>query len=176
MSNSGSRTFKASSHRSLYERDYYTWALEQAHVLEEKRAQDLDWDNLAEEVEDLARRDVDSLRNQLARLLAHLLKWQVQPSRRSNSWRASIRGARDQIRELLDESPGLKSRISELFKRAYRAGLNLAIEETNLNESRFPAACPWTFEQATSEDFWPDSLNRADQRSGNDSRSNRKRH
>lgn len=39
---------------SLYERDPYTWALEQARALRERRAAAVDWDNLAEEVEDLA--------------------------------------------------------------------------------------------------------------------------
>jgi hypothetical protein len=140
---------------NLYERDYYTWALEQARALREKRIEELDWENLAEEVGDLARRDAHSLRSQLARLLAHLLKWQLQPTRRTNSWRGSIRGARDAIRELLDESPGLKPRLPELLEKAYRAGVNLAVEETNLDVSRFPAASPWTFEEAINEDFWP---------------------
>src|SRR5215471_12924999 len=103
MSNSESRNFKPSSHGNLYERDYYTWALEQARALQERRAERLDWDNLGEEVADLARRDVHSLRSQLARLLAHLLKWQHQPRRRSNSWRASIRTARREMRDLLNE-------------------------------------------------------------------------
>lgn len=160
MSNSNSRDFKPSSHGSLYERDYYTWAVEQARVLQDRRAHDLDWDNLAEEVADLARRDAHSLRSQLARLVAHLLKWQLQPVRRTNSWRASIRAARDEIRELLDESPGLKSRLSELYQKAYRAGINLAIEETNMDQSRFPVSSPWKFEQALDDDFWPDCADR----------------
>jgi Domain of unknown function DUF29 len=141
---------------SLYERDYYTWALEQARALHKRQVEELDWDNLAEEVEDLARRDARSLRSQLARLLAHLLKWQVQPTRRTNSWRASIQGARNEIRELLEESSGLKARLPELSEKAYGAAVTLAVEATNLDESRFPASSPWTFEQAMEEDFWPE--------------------
>ena len=155
MTNSVSPVSDSNPRSGLYERDYYSWALNQARALQERRIEELDWENLAEEVEDLARRDAHSLRSQLARLLAHLLKWQLQPTRRTNSWRGSIRGARDAIRELLDESPGLKPRLPELFQRAYRAGVNLAVEETNLNESRFPASSPWSFEQAMNENFWP---------------------
>ena len=139
----------------LYQRDYYTWALEQARALQERRIAELDWENLAEEVGDLGRSEARGLSSQLTRLLAHLLKWQLQPTRRTNSWRGSIRGARDAIREFLDESLGLKPRLPELFEKAYRAGINLAIEETNLDLSRFPAASPWTFEEAMNEDFWP---------------------
>jgi hypothetical protein len=154
MANSASPVSN-SSPLSLYERDYYTWALNQARALQERRVEDLDWENLAEEVEDLARRDAHSLRSQLARLMAHFLKWQLQPRKRTNSWRGSIRGARREIRGLLDESPGLKSRLPELFSKAYEAAVDLACEETNLELSRFPASCPWSFEQAMDDAFWP---------------------
>jgi hypothetical protein len=40
-----------------YQLDPYAWALEQARLLRERRAAELDWDNLAEEIEDLARRN-----------------------------------------------------------------------------------------------------------------------
>jgi hypothetical protein len=37
----------------LYERDYYRWAQEQASALREHRPDQIDWENLAEKVEDL---------------------------------------------------------------------------------------------------------------------------
>jgi Domain of unknown function DUF29 len=146
-----------SSSNRLYERDYYTWTLQQARALQERQVEILDWDNLADELSDLGRSEARSLRSQLRRVLAHLLKWNFQARRKNNSWRASIRGARNEIRELLDESPGLKSRLAELFEKAYEAAVNLACEETNLAPSSFPARCPWTFDQAIDNDFWPDS-------------------
>ena len=154
-----------SSSNSLYELDYYTWALKQERALQERRVEELDWENLAEEVGDLGRSEARNLRSQLARLLAHLLKWQLQPTRRTNSWRGSIEGARDEIRELLAESPGLKSWLSELFQKAYRAAVNLALAETNLD--KFPASSPWSFDQAMDDDFWPNSDERSPRKSAN---------
>ena len=148
--------------KDLYERDYYTWALEQARALRERRAEALDWEMLAEEVEDLARSEARTLKSQLARLLAHLLKWHFQAARRTrseataNSWRGSIEDARDDIRDLLEESPGLKNRLPELFVKAYAAAVRRARRETRLDKSVFPAQCPWSFEQATDEQFWPE--------------------
>jgi hypothetical protein len=158
-----------SSGNSVYERDFYTWALEQARALQERRVDALDWENLSDEVGGLARSEARTLRSQLARLLAHLLKWQLQSALRtrsrssSNSWRGSVEGARDEVRELLDENPGLKPRVPELFAKGYKAAVNLATEETGLDESKFPASCPWTFEQAMDEGFWPDSVETAQQ-------------
>lgn len=147
---------------SLYARDYYTWALEQGRALRERRPDALDWDNLAEELEDLARSDARSLKSQLARLMAHLLKWQLRaaPRKRSkrtaNSWRASIEGVRDEIRDLLDESPGLKRLMPELFRKAFPMAVNRAGQETGLAKSVFPSSCPWSFEQVMADDFWPE--------------------
>jgi hypothetical protein len=60
--------------RSLYERDPYSWALEQARALRERRTAMPDWDNLAEEVEDLAGRHADSLKSYCRVLVEQLLK------------------------------------------------------------------------------------------------------
>src|SRR3954447_1984404 len=102
-----------------YERDYYSWALEQAALLRERRLAELDFDNLAEEVEDLGRSMADQLGSRYETLLMHLLKWEFQPDKRSNSWAGTIRRERSRIEKLLIKNPGLKSRRAELFNDAY---------------------------------------------------------
>ncbi|MFZ0887616.1 MAG: DUF29 domain-containing protein [Candidatus Binataceae bacterium] len=148
--------------QDLYARDYHAWALDQARALRDRRPDALDWDGLAEELEDLARSEARSLKSQLARLLAHLLKWQLQAAlrtrskRTANSWRASIEGARQEIRDLLDESPGLKRLLPELFPKAFAMAVNLAGQETGIDKSVFPPRCPWSFEQVMDENFRPE--------------------
>ena len=139
----------------LYERDFYSWALEQAELLRERRFAELDLENLAEEIDGLARGEARELRSRYATLLMHLLKWEIQPERRSPSWKATIVRERVEIEDHLDEDPGLKPRQSELFARAYRSARAGAAAETDLPLSRFPAACPYTHEQATDEAFRP---------------------
>ncbi|BAZ91454.1 hypothetical protein NIES932_29630 [Raphidiopsis curvata NIES-932] len=39
----------------LYDQDFYTWALQQAQLLREKKFQQVDWDHIIEEIEDLGR-------------------------------------------------------------------------------------------------------------------------
>jgi hypothetical protein len=55
--------------RSLYERDYYTWALQQARALKERRLEELDWENLSDEVASLAKTERSELRSWLEVLL-----------------------------------------------------------------------------------------------------------
>jgi hypothetical protein len=144
-----------------YQRDPYSWALEQARVLRERRATELDWDNLAEEVEDLARRDAHALQNNCEVLIAHLLKLThaSESLRRRNLrlWRLHIRNARRRIADLLAENPGLKKRTSESFSKAWPYGRDEAIAALGRDDCALPDACPWTFEQACEMDFYPQS-------------------
>ena len=66
------KTLDAPPRADLYERDYYSWALEQATLLRARRFAELDLENLAEEVEDLARREAKELQSRYETLLAHL--------------------------------------------------------------------------------------------------------
>ena len=96
----------------LYDTDFHEWAETQAAALRNRSANALDWDNIAEEIESLARRDRREIRNRLEVLCQHLLKWEFQPRLRSNSWRSSVREARRQIAGLVEESPTLASSLS----------------------------------------------------------------
>jgi hypothetical protein len=140
-----------------YDQDFYTWALESAQALREGRFAGLDIEHIAEELEDMGESRSRALESQLTRLLAHLLKWHCQPEGRpwcENSWRASIRDARREIEAILEENPGLKPKVRELFEDAYASAVDRAIVETNLPESRFPAACPWSLEKTMDPESW----------------------
>jgi hypothetical protein len=104
---------------ATYEGDFYGWALEQAAHLRAGRLDQLDSENIAEELDGLARSEARELRSRYAVLLAHLLKWRFEPERRSVSWSATIRRERREIAEHLAENPGLKPRRAELFAKAY---------------------------------------------------------
>jgi hypothetical protein len=141
--------------RSLYDQDFYSWALEQGLLLRSRRFSELDLENLIDEVEALARGEVSELDNRYTTLLLHLLKWQFQPDQRSNSWRAAIRRSRIRIHKLLDQNPGLKPRQQELFDEAYPEAREGAAAETNLPSEHFPAELPYTLDKAMAPEFWP---------------------
>lgn len=91
-------------------------------------------------------------------LLAHLLKWQFQPKRRSRSWNATMAVKRVKIRELLDENPGLKPSIPAPLARAYQpARIEVASRLPASSLSEPSQACPWSFEQVMDDSFRPSS-------------------
>jgi hypothetical protein len=58
-----------------YDRDFYTWSLEQARLVREGRWNALDRANVAEEIESLGREQFNKLASALRVLMLHMLKW-----------------------------------------------------------------------------------------------------
>jgi hypothetical protein len=139
-----------------YDTDFVAWAEAQAAALRAKDWAALDLHHLIEEVEDLAGRERREVTTELKRLLAHLLKWQVQPTHRTRSWRDSIAQAREAIDEVLEDFPSLADEPPRALPKAYRRARRQAARETDLPPATFPEACPWPLAQVLDEDFWPE--------------------
>ena len=151
-----------------FERDYYDWLRRQAVSLRYHKPAFLDWANLAEELEAMARNEENALASFIERLLVHLLKWAYTPRKRSGSWEASIANSRDEIADRLNQSPALKHKLGELFERAYVRARRTAGAEMKLRkhewEAKIPAACPWPLARVLDPDFWPAEKSTGDNR------------
>ena len=139
--------------RAAYERDFYSWSIEQARLLREGRTDALDRDNLAEEIEVLGREQFNKLVSALRVAMLHILKWDHQTALRSRSWVLSIEEQRLEIADVLADNPGLKPRTAEAVARAYRRARIEAAKETGLDETAFPATCPYSFDDITKRSF-----------------------
>ena len=139
-----------------YEKDLYTWALEQASLLRRRKFDEIDLEHLIEEIEDMSKSERRALQSFLETLLMHLLKWQFQPAYQGRSWKFTIIEQRKRIESHLQENPGLKSKLPELVEKAYAYAVTGAVRETGLDVNVFPQKCPWSYEQFTNPDFWPD--------------------
>jgi Domain of unknown function DUF29 len=96
---------------------------------------------LEELIDALSRADQRALEQHLIRLMQHIIKWKVQPERRSRSWVASIHNAREAIREIQDDTPSLtddriRHRWDACLRKAHREAegeLNRSIPQTMLS-------------------------------------------
>ena len=140
---------------AIYDKDLYTWSLEQAALLRAGQFKQIDLEHIIEEIEDMSKSERRALQSFLETLLMHLLKWQLQPAYQGRSWKFTIIEQRKRIESHLQENPGLKSKLSELIEKAYDYAVTGAVRETGLNIDVFPAQCPWSYEQFTDPNFWP---------------------
>ena len=138
---------------TAYDRDFYSWLMEQARHVRAGRWTALDCENLAEEIESLGRDQFNKLDSALRVLMLHMLKWDHQPDRRSRSWWASINEQRLRLDNVLADNPGLRPRIDEAVARAYPRARFRAIKETDLEPKRFPETCPYSWNDIVSRDF-----------------------
>lgn len=139
-----------------YDQDLYTWAQQQAALLRERKFDQVDWEHVIEEVEDMSKSEKRALESFLETLLMHLLKWQYETSHQSRSWKFTIIEQRKRIGRHLNENPGLKSKLPEVIESAYEYAVSGAVRETGLAPEVFPEICPWMFEQFMDNDFWPE--------------------
>lgn len=139
-----------------YKTDFFAWTQEQSDLIRARRWSEIDVEHLAEEVEDMGKSEKRALESRLEILLMHLLKWQVQKDRRSNSWRRTIKDQRRRLDKHLSENPSLKAELFEFVEGVYPSAIVAAANETGLDDEKFPANCPYSIGQILDADYLPD--------------------
>jgi len=152
---------------SLYERDFYEWALDQAGAVRALRDspalpaalhQALDWDNVIEELEGLARGVRSELRSRLLTIIEHLVKLElstaVDPRR---GWEETIQRSRLDVELLLDDNPSLRREVAPLLVAPVMAKAAKGVVDDLARRGEVPSgtqAPVYTREQLLG-DWWP---------------------
>ncbi|AHE96416.1 hypothetical protein THERU_06765 [Thermocrinis ruber] len=162
---------KTQNLKEIYEQDFYLWVMENLRLLKNKEYDLVDWENLLEEIEDMARRELRSLINLMAVIMEHLYKWEHfrETKCMGSKWKKSIISARTDIVKLFKDAPSLKAKAQEkeILQRAWEdAVLNLTAwfkwnEKLALRyfgtfpkKEDFPKECPYSFEQIMEYEPW----------------------
>ena len=137
-----------------YERDVVAWANEQARRLRAGEFHRLDIEHIADEIEDVGKSEQQELVNRMALLIAHLLKWQCQPSHRSRSWENTIREQRARCQRRLKKTPSLQPMLTDAdwADEMWLDGVSIARQETGVED--FPDSCPWDWQSEVLQDDW----------------------
>jgi hypothetical protein len=139
----------------LYESDFAAWAETNAELLRAGRFSEVDLENVAEEIGDLAKSERRALASRLARLIQHLLKWRFQPEKRGTSWQRTILQQRLSISRLLRDSPSLKPAFAGLAIDVYSEAARLTAFEMRCDVNALPSSSPYTMEQLLDLDYLP---------------------
>src|SRR5262249_42433 len=126
----------------------------QAALLRAGKWQELDYTNLAEEIESLGQWDKRDLEQRLEALLIQLLTWWAKPEDRCGRWQRTIRTQRYELALLLRDSPSLEAQLPVFLTEVYPHARAAVLEDPGL--SALPESCPFTPIQLFSADFWPE--------------------
>jgi hypothetical protein len=110
---------------------------------------------IEELIDALFRSDERAIKHQLVRLMQHIMKWHVQPDQRGASWAATIRDAREQVRDLQEDNPRVTdARIRTWWPRLLRSARNAA--ESDMNQV-IPNPPALTWEEVFETEYrWPE--------------------
>jgi Domain of unknown function DUF29. len=106
--------------KELYEKDFYLWVMENLRLLKERRYEEVDWENLLEEIEDMGRSELRSVISYVSVILEHLYKLEnfKVSQEMGNSWIKSIINAREGLELMFDESPSLRGKAQQELEKA----------------------------------------------------------
>ncbi len=89
---------------------------------------------LQEMIETVARIHRTTVGSHLRQLMAHIMKWKMQPQFRSRSWSQTIINARNEIDDILRTVPTVTDDVirDDLWEDAFRRGKKLSEAETGV--------------------------------------------
>jgi hypothetical protein len=149
----------------LYERDFNVWRETIIKKIKQQDFNDIDWEHLLLELEDMGKSEKRSFVSNLTILIAHLLKLTVQadaPEMMKGSWYSSVTEHRFRVKKDLEENPSFKNYLHEVIFIAYADARKLAIKESKNaklgvrkpEETEYALDFPFTIEQLLDEDFY----------------------
>jgi hypothetical protein len=134
---------------AMYEPDETAWLETTSRLIREGRLDELDYDNLASYLDDMARRDRREVVSRLTNLLAHILKWIYAARMRSVDSQLAILNERHELSGLV--TGVLRTHAEVSLASCYEHAAELAAIETEVPVNSLPAECPYTLDWILTE-------------------------
>ena len=118
--------------KQLYHQDLNLWRQEIVAAIQDRKLENMDWDNLIEEINDMGASEKRALRSYTKRLIEHILKLQYWKSEREynqRSWKKEVVNFREEIKNILKESPSLNSYLQQNYLDWYQKSVKAMREE-----------------------------------------------
>ena len=169
---------KVQNLKELYEKDFYLWVQENLKLLEEKKYDLVDWENLLEEIRCLGEWYIDRAIDLMADILKNLYRWENFRDREGagHEWIESLNNARNELDLILIRQPSIKAKAQEreniqtAWELAVYSLINWFEEPKNHStakkyfgrfptEEDFPKECPYSFGQIVYYEPWVQLFN-----------------
>jgi hypothetical protein len=131
---------------NLYDRDVLAWSQQQADLLRRlgrgERVNDIDWTNVAEEIEDVGLSQLHSVESFLTLMLVHLLKLHAFPdSQDAPHWRGEVVAFQRNLKRRFAPSMRQRLDLADLYTDAADQ------VRAQYPAADLPPACPFTLDR-----------------------------
>lgn len=141
----------------LYEQDFFVWTQEQARALRAARPVGVEWERVAEELEDMGKRDLRSAQSLVARIIEHLMVIEASARREPIAhWRVEIVTFQSDLRRIV--SPSIRRKLLAELEESHReAAWAVAKKLAAFGDRASPEhlAQRWSLPQILGEEDYP---------------------
>ncbi|AFZ36697.1 protein of unknown function DUF29 [Stanieria cyanosphaera PCC 7437] len=109
--------------KQLHDRDFNLWIENIKIKIQKQDFDDMDWDNLLDEIDDMGASQKRALDSYMQRLIEHILKlkyWQSEVERCRNGWMVEVTNFRSSINRILKKNFSLKNYLNAEYQDLYQ--------------------------------------------------------
>ena len=118
--------------KQLYHQDLNLWRQKIITAIQNRKLENMDWDNLIEEINDMGASEKRALRSYTKRLIEHILKlkyWESEREYNQRGWKKEVVNFREEIKSILQESPSLNSYLQQNYLDWYQKSVKAMRQE-----------------------------------------------
>lgn len=126
--------------KQLYQQDLSLWRQEIVNAIQNRELENMDWDNLIEEINDMGASEKRALRSYVKRLIEHILKlkyWSSEREYNQRGWRKEVVNFREEIKSILKESPSLNNYLQQNYLDWYQKSVKAMKQEFTIGDDNF---------------------------------------
>ncbi|MGL6344674.1 MAG: DUF29 domain-containing protein [Waterburya sp.] len=107
----------------LHDQDFNLWVERTKEAIQNRDFENMDWDNLLDEIDDMGKSEKRSLDSYTQRLIEHILKlkyWNDEVERCRKGWQQEVVNFRNRIKRILKKNPSLNNYLKSEYYDLYQ--------------------------------------------------------
>ena len=126
--------------KQLHESDFNLWVEQIKEAIQNRDFENMDWDNLLDEIDDIGKSEKRALDSYMQRLIEHILKlkyWDVERERCRKGWMQEVTNFRNRINRILKKNPSLNSYLKAEYSDIYQDAIATMSFDFDIPEDNF---------------------------------------
>ncbi len=126
--------------KQLHESDFNLWVEQTKEAIQNRDFENIDWDNLLDEIDDMGKSEKRALDSYMQRLIEHILKlkyWHAEKERCRNGWMREVTNFRNRIKRILKKNPSLNNYLKTEYSDIYQDAIATMSFDFDIPEDNF---------------------------------------
>ena len=123
--------------KQLHDRDFNLWIEKTKEAIQNRNFENMDWDNLLDEIDDMGKSEKRSLDSYMQRLIEHVLKlkfWEAERERCRKGWQQEVVNFRNRINRILKKNHSLKNYLKSEYLDLYQDAISTMVFDFEIPE------------------------------------------